>query len=302
MFRLGVALAPKLTGTGRLVPAAPGQARLSRMKASVLLCSLAASLAVGWILSPSVSMAQVPRYSAVMLACARLSEEVRTDLQVSAGPAGHRERIARSGTLQVRGAPAPAGVAVTLWYDSLTLWRERGGLREEAETGGLVGGRYLGTLGLSGGYLAADRPFLPDEVREMADLSDAPAELFPPLADLALGPGGVVLLDGGWTLTRLRDSLSGGTAIGRYKLVGRRSRQETGASGDSLSPSQRVDEEEEGEVVWSPGRGLLAWRRTIEARAEAAAVVPLRGPIRTRLTEQILVRRLTDDPDCAPTR
>ncbi len=89
----------------------------------------------------------------------------------------------------IRARDTLGGVAFDAWYDSLALARGSPAGELRPDTDGLLGGRYRGLLGPDGGYTAQARPFVPDEVAEVADLGAALDDLLPPLAPVALAPG-----------------------------------------------------------------------------------------------------------------
>ena len=82
-------------------------------------------------------------------------------LEAETGLRRRRETLTRDGLWRVRGRPAPAGISVEAWYDSLALSRESPEGELAPDTDGLLGGRYRGTLSPAGRYTADARPFVP---------------------------------------------------------------------------------------------------------------------------------------------
>ena len=72
-------------------------------------------------------------------------------------------------------------MAVEAWLDPLSLVRRSPEAAITPDTDGLIGGRYRGSLSRSGVYSSKVRPFVPDEIAEIADMGGALDDFFPPL-------------------------------------------------------------------------------------------------------------------------
>ena len=109
------------------------------------------------------------RYTADQLACVSLHETSHGRLDTQTGAHLRHETLGRDGVLQLRARPAGSTIAIEAWYDSLALSRVSPETTLSPDTDGLLGGRYRGQLSPVGGYSAVARPFVPDEVAEVAD-------------------------------------------------------------------------------------------------------------------------------------
>jgi hypothetical protein len=238
--------------------------------------------------------AQTPAYDEAALACARFRETVRGELESNLSGAARTERIGRDGALAFRSTTADGVLQVEAWYDSLSVYREGPEGRHKPEAAGMVGGRYRGRLAPDGGYEAVARPFIPDGVREVFDLSDMMDDFLPRLPPAPLAPGGEWSRVPGETLWRLADSVTGAGPIERYRWARRAEWTDTLRQAGPVVPVLRR-EAEEGGLAWKPGLGPLGWRRTI--RVEALLQGEAGG--RTTVTQEVLVQRVhssCDDP------
>ena len=87
----------------------------------------------------------------------------------------------RRGVWQFRASAAADDVELEGWLDSLALWRRSPETTIRPDTDGLLGGRYRGGLTREGRYRSRVRPFVPDEVAEVAGMATALDDFFPPL-------------------------------------------------------------------------------------------------------------------------
>jgi hypothetical protein len=201
--------------------------------------------------------------------------------------------------LQVRAKPAGTGLALEAWYDSLTLTRDSPETRLAPDTDGLLGGRYRGRLGPAGGYTAEARPFVPDEVAEVADMGGALDDLLPPLPPAALAVGERWTNGSGLDLRRLPDSVAGRRVVQRYELRARTEVNEATVRGDTASIAARQVTVEVGRVDWEARAGLLRRVRhlVVETSVPAGRRVP--QPVRTRLEEEVRLHRMSRPPGCS---
>jgi hypothetical protein len=239
--------------------------------------------------------AQVPRYTAAQLVCARYLERAESDIRGEAGGRPHNETAGRVGRWIVRAAPAADGaLGIEAWFDSLALWRRAGADVHSPGTDGVIGGRYRGRLSADGRYTPSARPFIPDDVAEYADLRDAFGDLLPQLPPERLAPGSAWHDDAGLSIERLGDSVSGSGTIERYRLT-RRTAGRDARVADSVSIPIRQTTVEEGEFAWDRARGVMARSRTITVDTDVPAGGALRVPVRSRVVQRVTVERLPDD-------
>ena len=109
------------------------------------------------------------------------------------------------------GAAGAGGSGLEAWYDSLASDAREPRRNLTPDTDGLLGGRYRGTLTAPAATRRQARPFVPDEVAEVAELGGALEDLLP-----AAAAGGAPAVGRRWTdsagleLRRLADSAAGG--------------------------------------------------------------------------------------------
>jgi hypothetical protein len=253
--------------------------------------------ALVFLVTAGGAAAQTPRYAAGQLACARFVERADADIQGEAGGRTLTETGGRYGRWIVRGVPVgDSGVRIEAWFDSLTIWRRSGDATRSADTDGIIGGRYRGTLSAGGAYTASATPFVPDQVAEFADLRDAFADLLPPLPPTLL-PAGAVWRDGsGTTIERLGDSAGADGPIQRYRLERQSSRRDVSLDGsDTLRIPVKQTTVEAGEFAWEPTRGLVSRTRTITVQTEVPAGGAVRVPVRSRVVQRVTLVRVPDD-------
>ena len=230
-------------------------------------------------------------YTASQIDCSSFAEHSRARLDGQTGTRLRRETLTRDGSWHLRARPARRGIRVEAWYDSLALTRESAEGTLTPDTDGLLGGRYRGTLTPRGAYTAEARPFIPDEVAEVAELSAAMDDLLPPLPPAALAIGQQWTDSGGLELRRLPDSTAGRRLIRRLALRARTETSRATVRGDTLTLPARQTSVEEGQVDWSPTEGLLRRERHIVVETSVPAGGPLRQPLRSRLEQEITLVR-----------
>lgn len=187
----------------------------------------------------------VPRYGAAS-GCFAYGERVTATSRSEAGGRRREVTVEREGILRLQVTPAPAGLAIEAWYDSLAV-RVRAPEGESApDASGLVGGRWRGTLDSTGAWDESARPFVPDELRAAMDLGALMADFFPrgpahrvilradtlvsargPLAARTVGDEGRILEWGGGPLPRAWErhletvttaTAEGGRVLARVRL------------------------------------------------------------------------------------
>jgi hypothetical protein len=254
----------------------------------VLLATLAAAEAVP---------AQAPAYSASQLHCARFAETSRSEIETETARGSVKATADRDGVWSFRARDSSGGVVLEAWYDSLSLRRRTAESEVSADTDGLIGGRYRGLLGPTGGYIDIARPFLPDEVAEIADLSGAARDLLPPLPPRLLGRG-ESWTNAGLQLSRLPDTVVAGRSLLHFRLQARGETREIVPRGDTVPIPVRQTTLEQGEIFWSPKSGLVRRTRDITSEATIPSGDRVRQPVRSRVVQQVELTRLPSRPGC----
>ena len=240
--------------------------------------------------------AQGPAYTSAQLHCARYAETSHSDIETQTGPGALQATAERAGVWSFR-ARDSSGVLLEAWLDSLTLVRRTGDTEVRPDTDGLIGGRYRGVLDRTGRYAEIARPFVPDEVAEVADLSAAGRDLLPRLPPRALAPG-ETWADSGLSIRRLPDTVVAGRPLLRFELEGRAETRESVPRGDTVPVALRQVTVERGAVYWSPVVGLVRRTREIEIEASVPTGGRIRQPVRSRVTQRIELTRLPSQPGC----
>jgi hypothetical protein len=233
------------------------------------------------------------RYTATQLQCARFEEISRGRVVVESAGRRRQETVGRFGRWSFRARDTAAGIALEAWYDSLSVWREGPSGKNIPDTDGLLGGRYRGVLTSAGHYSALARPFIPDEVAEVAELGGALEDLLPPLPTGPLEVGQRWGDSTGLELRRLPDSGATGGVVHRLRLRDRTEAQLAAVRGDTLSlPAHQVTMEE-GQLDWTPRIGLVRWARHIVVESTIPAGGPIPQAVRSRLEQDVTLSRLT---------
>jgi hypothetical protein len=233
-----------------------------------------------------------PSYHALQLDCARYRQQVRSEIQVESGRQRSRETTGRDGVLVVRARAVDTAIALEAWFDTLAVWREGSGERLEPETDGVIGGRFKGLLTRLGGFTALERPFVPDDIAQVADVGDALEELLPPLPSAALIPGTAWKDDFGSVITRIPDGTNEGRQVERYRLIRRSERQESRRLPDSTEVRADRRQSEAGVFEWSGELGPLRWDREITVEVSVPAGGVVKQPFRTRIEQRVMVERV----------
>jgi hypothetical protein len=241
--------------------------------------------------------AQAPKYSASQLQCARFLESSRSEVQTEMARGGVDATLERDGVWSFRARDTTGGVSIEAWYDSLELRRRSAGQELTADTDGLIGGRYRGLLGPDGEYIEHARPFVPDEVAELADLSAAAQDLLPPLPRRALVPG-ESWSDSILTITRLPDTAVAGGRLAHFRLQSRAESRATVPRGDTVPIPVRQTVEEQGDIYWSSGSGLVRRLRDITIEATVPSGGRVRQPVRSRVQQRVEITRLPGRRPC----
>ena len=235
---------------------------------------------------PAPGVAQAPAYDTSTLGCARFSESTLATLESNFTAGRRRETLGRDGVLSVRAAPAAAGLALEMWYDTLAVFREGPEGRYAPDASGILGGRYIGVLDPQGDYLSNAVPFVPAALRDIFDFRRIPVGFFPPLSPVSLAAGGEWTDGAGLTVWRLADSAGTMGPVARYRWIRREWWEEGIAAGDSTVVVHRT-ESDAGSMQWRTGEGPLGWTSSAEARVDFS-----NGAGRSELTQETRVRRL----------
>jgi hypothetical protein len=165
------------------------------------------------------------------------------------------------------------------------------------DTDGLLGGRYRGTLSESGTYSGRVRPFIPDEIAEVAGMAAALDDFFPPLAPGPLRPGESWSDSSGVVLRRMADSALSGVPLYRFELELRRRATTSRLPADTTLIRLHQVSRERGSFVWHPVLGLLRRDRRILVETSVPAGRSIRRPVRSRIEQRItVIRDLSSSP------
>jgi hypothetical protein len=230
-------------------------------------------------------------YTAEQLQCARFLEVGESKILTEAGGRIRNQTSSRRGFWQFRAAPSDGGVGLEGWLDTLVLTRRSPETAISPDTDGLLGGRYRGTLSRTGIYTSSVRPFVPDEVAEIAEMSGALDDFFPAVPARALGPGEGWTDSLGLTIRRLPDSVHGGVPLLRYTVESRKESQAAPTPADTLPLKLRQKTEETGEFVWHPLLGLLRRDRHIVVETTVPPSRSVRQAVRSKVEQRITVAR-----------
>jgi hypothetical protein len=250
---------------------------------------LRAALALAGVLS--TARAQQPSYTAATLHCSRWAESSRSQIETATERRSSDASAGREGVLVMRARDTTGGVSLEAWYDSLAVWRRSGGAEFTPDTDGLLGGRYRGILERRGRYTAMAKPFVPDEIAEVAELAGALDDLFPPLPPGPLAPG-ETWRNSEQEIRRHADTVVSGRALRRFAATAHRERRETVPRGDTAAVPLRQTITEEGEFTWDAAAGLVRRTRTILVETSIPVGGRIRQPVRSRVVQRVELTRL----------
>ena len=241
---------------------------------------------------PSVVDAPAPRYVAAQLDCAGFRERSRSDLLTYVAGRTRREAVEIDAGWRFRAAPARGDtIALEGWLDTLSVWRRSEEDSLAPDTDGIIGGRYRGLLSGDGRYRADVRPFVPDPLLEVADLSRALEDLLPRLPPRALAVGETWGDGTGLEIRRLADSAAA-PRVQRFRLTLRRDVSEAPLRGDSLPLRLRQSIREDGTFAWQAEEGLVARQRNITVETYVPAEARVRRPVQARIEQRIILERI----------
>jgi hypothetical protein len=254
------------------------------------------SVVLAWSLTQGTAP-NSPAYIAAQLHCARFTEIAHSEIETETARGAVKAMTERKGVWSFRARDSSGGVVLESWYDSLSLRRRTGDSEVIAETDGLIGGRYRGLLGPSGGYVEITRPFLPDEVAEVADLSGVARDLLPPLPPRLLEHG-ESWTNAGLELSRLPDTVVAGRPLILFRLEARGETRMAVPRGDTVPIPVQQHTVEQGEIYWSPTSGLVRRTRDITIEATIPSGGRIRQPVRSHVVQRVELTRLPAQPSC----
>lgn len=250
----------------------------------------------------AAALAQEPviAYSAKQLHCAGFLETGESRILTQAGGRTRNQTSARRGVWQFRAVPSNGDVALEGWLDSLTVTRSSEETTISPDTDGLLGGRYRGILSARGTYSSQTRPFVPDEVAEVAGMHTALDDFFPPLPARALKEGEIWADSKGLTIRRLPDSALSGVPLYRFELQKESETRAAETSSDTVPLRLQQKSDEQGTFVWHPLLGLLGRERRIVIQTTVPPSRSVRQAVRSRVEQRITLARDLDPPRCRP--
>ena len=252
---------------------------------------------VACFLLPRAQAQSPPRYAAAPLACAVFEERVRTEVRAQEAGVPWEETGDRFGRVVFRARPEDGAIRFEAWYDSLTVRYDARAGRLEPDTDGLIGGRWEGRLAATGSVELLTRPFMPPDLREVSDLSDALLDFLPPLPAASLAPGSQWTDSLGLTVRRLADSTAAEGAVARYEWT----IHSRGALPVEVDSTLRIrqEAEDEGRLAWRDDLGVLGWTRRVTVETQLARTGRGGSSHRGRVVQQIRVRRITAGASCS---
>jgi hypothetical protein len=231
---------------------------------------------ISWSL---VGVLLAPGYPVAALDGAHFVETIRTEALTKVGTAELRRLVARDSRFSV----TLHGDTLLVSADSVSLTEVADGHSRTIDTDGFVGGRYRLGLDAAGVATIWQRPFIPDDIADVSDLSRAMDDFFPPLPP-AMAPGDAASDAAGRRWQRLADS----SGSQRFRWSAQVSRDTAQVANDTVAVLIEESTHEESALAWSSSRGPLAWTRQIESNVSTR----LRGrTIRATINQKIDVRR-----------
>ncbi|MES2123562.1 MAG: hypothetical protein V4503_02620 [Gemmatimonadota bacterium] len=221
----------------------------------------------------------MPGYPVRALDGVQFTERIRSEVNTRVATATSHRLVARDArfTVHVRGD------SVMVSADSLVLSELVDGEQRALDTDGFVGGRYHLRIDSVGRAHLLERPFVPDDLIEVSDLSRAMDDFFPPLPPV-LAPGGEGTDSTGRRWHRLTDS----AGVQRFRWTAEREHDGTRHVADSVQTQVSESVHETSTLSWSPLRGPMRWSRRIESELTSR----LRGQtIRASVVQRIDVNR-----------
>jgi hypothetical protein len=231
------------------------------------------------------------RYNSAQLNCSQFLENADSDIQTQSGGRVQKQTAGRRGVWQFRATPTEDGLSLEGWLDTLSVWRQSRDVTLRPDTDGLLGGRYRSSLSWWGRFTSQARPFVPDEVAEVAGMGTVLDDFFPPLPTRPLRPGQAWSDSAGVSIRRMADSGMSGVPLYRFELEIKRESTSTPIPKDTVSLRLRQVSREHGGFVWHPSVGLIRRDRRIVVETSVPASGAIRQPVRSRIDQRITVER-----------
>lgn len=239
-------------------------------------------------------------YGIRQLDCATFRETSESRILTESGGRIRQQTSTRQGVWRFRATPSDDAVSIEAWLDSLAVTRRSDEASISPDTDGLLGGRYRGVLTARGDYTSRTRPFVPDEVAEVAGMGGALDDFFPPLPARALKVGQTWSEVPGLTLRRLPDSTSRAGRLYRFELQRTGEARTAETAGDTVPLRLQQKSNEQGEFVWHPQRGLLRRERRIVVETTIPPSRTVRQAVRSKVEQRITLVRDLNFPGCQP--
>ncbi|HTK43307.1 MAG TPA: hypothetical protein VL287_17110 [Gemmatimonadales bacterium] len=234
-------------------------------------------------------------YTPEQLDCAHFRETSRGSVETYTAGRARQESVGLDGEWRFRAKPGRAdSVQVEAWFDSLSVWRRTAEANLEPDTDPLIGGRYRGVVSRDGRYRADARPFVPDDIAEVADLSRALDDLLPRLPTQSLPIGGTWTDGAGLEIRRLAGS-AGIDSVLQFSFTLRRDTREGALRGDSTPIRLHQTTREDGTFAWHIRGGLLRRQRHITIETEIPPEPRVQRPVRARVEQNVLLERLVGE-------
>ena len=251
------------------------------------------ALALLLVLAAPVLHAQgrAPSYGAAQFRCVRYEERSASEIVTETGTRRASARTGRSGELVLAGVPRTDGVELLAWYDRLAVWRLAAGDSIAPDTDGVLGGRFRGALSLDGRYTAAERPFVPDPVRELSDVAGALDDLLPPLPPRLLQVGEAFRPGDSLGIQRLADS----AGLQRYRVEREVAGRVTPSAGDTLTPPIDRTVRDVGTFSWHAEDGLSRYERRLDMEVRVPPGGAVKRAVRSEVTQRATLVRLAED-------
>ena len=234
---------------------------------------------------------RAPSYGPAQFRCVRFEERSVSDIVTETGTRRASARTGRSGELVLAGIPREDGVTLVSWYDRLAVWRMAAADSLAPDTDGVLGGHFRGTLSADGRYVASQRPFVPNAVRELSDVASALEDLLPPLPTRPLETGEAFRSGDSLTIQRLVDS----TGLQRYRVERETAGRVTPPAGDTLTPPFDRVVRDHGSFTWHADEGVRRYERRLEIEVMVPPGGAVKRAVRSEVAQRTTLVRLRED-------
>jgi len=196
----------------------------------------------------------VPRYDASHLDGAIFSEELRSEVRTESATATQVRTILRRATYSV----ALRRDTLLVTADTVWLHEDAEGAARDIDVDPVIGARWKLLIDPRGTVIVADAPVVTRDIADVSDVSLAMNDFFP-LAPPSIAVRGTFRDSTGLAWRRLADS----SGSRRYHLSQAPHTVTTHSVADSVAINSTEDITEDGDLVWDPVRGPIAWTRHI---------------------------------------